>query len=391
MPMENSYDVIVVGAGPAGSMAALEAARGGARTLLLEKHERIGQPVCCAEAITTQGLERVIKPDPEWIAVRIEGASIEGPYGTKLAFYHEDAGYVLYRDVFDAALALKASGVGVDVVTRSPVIGIRREGDIIQGVIVADDGEKREIRARIVIAADGVESRVAHLSGMNTYIDLNNVDTACQYLVDEIELDEMLIGVVIGNEIAPGGYAWVFPKSRNSANIGVAVCPARTNGTRARHYLDKFISARYPACRRLRTTMGAVPAFDKTLPLLQGNLMLVGDAGRLLDSLSGAGISNALISGSIAGRVAASYLRNEAGLEDYPAEFKKLKSRELYAYKLFRSIFVNASDDEFEQIISALDDFFPQKNIRNVDIPDIIFKLIFKKPGLLKLARYLLS
>ncbi|HBC46998.1 MAG TPA: hypothetical protein DCZ43_08130 [candidate division Zixibacteria bacterium] len=390
--MDSAYDIIVVGAGPAGSMAALRAAQGGAKTLLLEKHDKIGLPVCCAEGVTTNGLERAISPRPEWIASTIEGARIEGPAGTNLTFLHPKAGYILKREVFDAGLAQLAVDSGATLATSSPVIGIKQSGkDTIESVIVSTPGGRREVNCRVVIAADGVESRVAFMAGIDTTTALEDIDSAYQYLVSNVSVENGIVSLIIGNKIAPGGYAWVFPKSNDTANIGLAVCPSRANGKTAQAYLDRFMAERYPGFAPIRTVMGVVPAFNRNLPLLKGNLMLVGDAARAVDSLSGAGISNSLVSGQIAGKTAAAYLSEQAELSDYPREFNRQKRRELYAYRLFRSMFVRTSDEEFEEILKSIDSFFPQKKVQAVDVPDIIFKLIFRNPGLLRLARHLIA
>ena len=378
--------------GPAGAMAAKCAAENGASTLLLEKHERVGLPVCCAEGITTVGLERVIKPRPEWIASYIAGASLIGPSGAKITLLHPRAGYVLDRERFDSGLASLAVEAGAELLVSSPVVGLKcQQTGTIESVTIARGNERRELRCRLVIAADGVESRVAHMAGIDTTVELENITSACQYLADDIDIEPGIVSITIGNEIAPGGYAWVFPKSAHSANIGLSVCPTRVSGRTAKDYLDRFMASRFPHFNRVRTVMGTIPAFKRGICLVKGNLMLVGDAARLFDSLTGAGISNALLSGSIAGKTAAAWLGGKAALDDYPAEFWKLKKRELNSYRLFRSIFVKTSDAEFEDILETLDSFYPQKNIRDVNVPDVIFRLIFRNPGLLRMARYLIA
>jgi hypothetical protein len=82
------------------------------------------------------------------------------------------------------------------------------------------------------------------------------------------------------------------------------------------------------------------------------------------------------------------YLREQAGLEDYPKEIMRQKKRDLYTYQLFRSMFIRANDGEFVDILKSFEGFFPIKKVQAVDVPDIIFKLIFRNPGLLKTARY---
>src|SRR5512147_2359782 len=154
--MNSSYDVIVIGAGPAGSMAALESAKGGAKTLLLEKHSRVGQPVCCGEGITAVGLERIIKPQPEWIAAKISAARLNGPGGASITFYHTDAGYILNRGAFDDGLAQLAVASGTDLSLSSPVVGlVLAKSGKISGVRVRRDGHDNVIEAKVFIAADG--------------------------------------------------------------------------------------------------------------------------------------------------------------------------------------------------------------------------------------------
>jgi digeranylgeranylglycerophospholipid reductase len=371
-------------------MAAMRAAEGGARTLLLEKHPQIGRPVCCAEAITTTGLERVIKPRPEWVAAVIEGAQFVSPSGASMKFYHSAAGFILHRELFDAGLAGLAAEAGAEVVTDATAIAVQMAGNSrIEKITVAQSGAKFDIGAKVIIAADGIESRIAYMAGIDTEISLRDIDSACQYLIGDIAIKEMLITVAVGNEIAPGGYAWIFPKSSSTANVGVSICPEKAPRKKAKYYLDRFTASHFPGGNILRTTMGCTPSFNRNMPLLKGNLMIVGDAARVLDSLSGAGISNALISGSIAGNVAAKWLKGEDELKSYPQEFMRLKARELSAYKIFRSLFIQSNDSDLETIFRAVDDYFPEKKVRDINLPDIIFKLILKKPSLLAMARYL--
>jgi digeranylgeranylglycerophospholipid reductase len=382
------YDVVVIGAGPAGGSAAYAAACAGVRTILIEKHPEIGQPVCCAEGITAFGLERVFRPEPEWISAVIEGATLVGPDNRPFTIHHPNAGYILNRELFDKWVANKAADAGAEIATSAPVVKIEMK-DGIKAVFAGIGDSLVRIEGKVFIAADGVESRIAHMAGIDTSVSLDKIDSACQYFVENIDIDDKMISIFIGNRIAPGGYAWVFPKSDRHANIGVAICPARAAGHAAIEYLDSFISRRFPDARVLRITVGGIPRFDRKMPLTMNNLMIVGDAGRVLDSLSGAGISNALLSGQIAGEVAAGFIRGKTKLQEYPRRFGRLKARELRAYSLFKSILVGASDLEFGRIFDAVTKLFPEKKVRDVNIPDIIFKLVLRNPNLLAIARRL--
>lgn len=389
MITDKSYDIIVVGAGPAGSLAALKAVQGGARVLLLEKHPKIGVPVCCAEGVTTFGIERVIKPWDEWISTTIEGASVTSPSGKTLTITHPHAGYVLDREKFDAGLAKLAGDFGADIHCASPVVGLKmlRNGRI-EGVFAEHEGNTLELDAKVVIAADGVESEIAALAGVARNYRPRDVFSACQYLAEDIGgLNSNVIQIHLGNEIAPGGYAWVFPKGNGRANIGIAIGADKGKGRTARDYLDTFIRLYYPNIVCKAVVMGVVPAFNSGMPLVKGNLMIAGDAARLVDSLSGAGISNALLSGSIAGATAAGYIRGQGRFSDYPRRFMRQKRRELYTYKALRKIYVRASDRELERLVEAVERFLPDKKIQALNIPGMACKFLFKNPGLFGLRR----
>jgi digeranylgeranylglycerophospholipid reductase len=390
--MDRSYDVVVIGAGPAGCQAAMEAARDGAKTLLLEKHSEVGRPVCCAGGISVAGLERVVRPEEEWISSRINRATVVAPSGSAITVAYQQAGYILHRDKFDSGLSRRAVEAGAELLNPAPVTAVRMKDDSrIDSVWIEHDGSKSEIEAGVFIAADGVESQVAAMAGIETTLGMSSVDSACQYLREGLDIDDDRIVVYLGNDVAPGGYAWAFPGSRTSAFVGLAILPGRPDVDHAREYLDKFVAAHFPEGRRLEIMMGAVPTFQPGFPLLRGNLMIVGDAARLIDSLSGAGISCALLSGSIAGRTAARWLARKGNLSEYPREFMRIKRRELYAYRILRTLFVRSRDADFEQVIRTLRRLFPEGNLDSLNIPELALKSMLKNPRLLWMARYLAS
>jgi len=118
--MNRDYDVVVIGAGPAGSLAAVNAARGSVRTLLLKKHPVVGRPTCCAGGISVVGLERVIEPDTEWISTLIERIMLVSPSRKGITVHYPNAGYVLHRDRFNQWLAKMAQGAAAELVTSAP-------------------------------------------------------------------------------------------------------------------------------------------------------------------------------------------------------------------------------------------------------------------------------
>ncbi|HDK36580.1 MAG TPA: FAD-dependent oxidoreductase, partial [Bacteroidetes bacterium] len=117
--MDDQYDVIIIGAGPAGSVTAWHASLGGAKVLLLEKDRDIGYPVRCAEGVGAAGLQSIVDPDSRWIANKIKGVDLISPHLKTIHILNEDFGFVLNRKIFDNFLAGKAAKAGAEVLTKA--------------------------------------------------------------------------------------------------------------------------------------------------------------------------------------------------------------------------------------------------------------------------------
>lgn len=389
--MNRIYDVVVVGAGPAGSTAARFAALGGARTLMVEKHPVVGYPLCCAEAISLTGLASVVEPDPRWISSRIEGARMFGPDGVEAVVHHPDAGYVLERKVFDRALAEQAAFAGAEVRVGVDVVDLIRDrtGRSV-GIVANDNSHQAEIQARVIIAADGIESRIAEKAGLSTTLKPRQLHSAYQYLLSDSSIEPETIEFHFGTAVAPGGYIWVFPKGDQLANVGIGVCPAKSPRTKAVTYLDEFVERRFSHCKIIERMTGGIPSYVADMPLYKDNLLIVGDAARLVDSLTGAGIANALISGKLAGETAAQMIRDGIRGEAYEKQFNSLKQKELRFYYQCRQIFLKMTDDDFVSVIRFADDLFGNKSVAAINPFDVVRKILLAHPRLLKLSRHLI-
>jgi digeranylgeranylglycerophospholipid reductase len=203
--MKDHYDVIVAGAGPAGSLAAKTAAERGLGVLLIEKKQEIGEPVRCAEGMTVEGMRGFFEPDPKWICSRIRRSKFSTP-GASLTFSDErDVAYVLDRKIFDRDLARMAAAAGADVLTKTQATGLIIEGGQVCGVCGKSFGDDFAVRALAVVAADGVESRLGRWAGIDTSLALKDIASCAQYHLTDLELDTGCCGFYFGSTVAPGG------------------------------------------------------------------------------------------------------------------------------------------------------------------------------------------
>ena len=308
------YDVVVVGAGPAGSTAARVAAQRGLSVLLLEKRQEIGSPVRCAEGIGRDQLASFIEPDPRWISASVDKARI-----TIVRAGREETleatgarGYILERRVFDRALAEEAVRAGARVLVKAAAKGLVVEDGAVKGVIFEHQGKRFEVEAGVVIGADGVESKVGRWAGIDTTLPLKDTMVCAQYLLAGINIDPTCLHCYLGEEIAPGGYAWVFPKGNGVANVGLGV-QADIVALPALDYLDRFIEGRPLLAQGspVALILGVVPVALPPKRIVADGCMLIGDAARQVDPLTGGGIANAMRAGLYAAEVAAKAI--EAG------------------------------------------------------------------------------
>ena len=386
----NKYDVIVVGAGPAGSMAALHAARGGARVLLMEKHNQIGVPVCCAEAVTMPGLKELVRPRSSWIAAEIDRALVVGPEGARFEIEHPDAGYILERKRFDRDLALMAAEQGAEVKVNAETVDLLFGEHGYEGVVVQESGQRQEYRAEIIIAADGVESLLARRAAVGKRVQPKLYESASQYLLGGIEVNPSRMEFHFDPDLYPSGYLWVFPKGPTSANVGLGSVLLGNRGPTQTELLLDFCHRRFGVFSILERTSGGIPCFQGRQQLLKHNLMLVGDAARVVDSFTGAGIVNGMLSGKIAGQTAARYLQSGRQLEilkDYPRDFLKLKGRELSVYLKARKVFRKLKRADLISAIEFLGSYFPDRYTTGINGVHLALSLLKHDPRFILLSK----
>ncbi len=353
--MKSDYDIIVVGAGPAGSMAARFAAEKGVSVLMLEKDRDVGYPVRCGEAVSKAGISEFIEPDEKWISSHINNFALIPPDGNEVIIEFGDAGYVLERRMFDYELAKTAAKAGTEILTRAYVNGLLFDNGIVSGVKYEHRGEQKQLSAKIVIAADGVESRVGRWAGLKTFTDFREMECCVQITASNINVEKNTLYFYFGQNVAPGGYFWIFPKSNSAANIGLGVSGMVGKKKSALSFLNDFMAKNFPDSPVLTSIAGGVPS-SITLDKISGpGIMLVGDAARQVNPLSGGGIASGMIGGSIAGRIAGeAILRNNLNhILSYDKEWHNRLGKRHEIFERIKNGIYNFSDDKFNKIAQS--------------------------------------
>ncbi|BAI60576.1 geranylgeranyl reductase [Methanocella paludicola SANAE] len=384
--MKSNYDVIVVGAGPAGSIAARTAAEQGLDVLLIEKRQEIGDPVRCAEGTGKMGLSQFIEPDPRWICAEVTGARIFAPDGTCIELNEKlagkEVGYVLERKIFDRAVAKTAARAGAEVQVKTQATSLIKENGVVCGIKGKHRGEDFEARAKVVVGADGIESKVGKWAGINTTLKPKDIETCAQFLVTDIDIRADSCDFYMGNLRAPGGYVWIFPKGKREANVGLGMLGSRFTGKHPIDYLHEFMAWKFPEGKIIETVVGAVPASGMLKQLSTSGLVLVGDAGRVSDPITGGGIYNGMVSGRIAGNVLADAIKaNDLSvkkLQRYDREVREALGKQLDRNYKAKEFVVKAEDSLMNSVARSLHGV----NFEEMSVPKLLKEIITRNPSM---------
>jgi digeranylgeranylglycerophospholipid reductase len=385
MNLKKDYDIIVVGGGPAGCIAAYAAAQKDISVLLLEKDRDIGSPVRCAEAVGKDGLEKILEDeiDSRWIAATIKKFKFVAPDGTVVYPQVPMTGYVLHRKLFDFDLGVLATRAGAKIVTKACVTGLIRKDEYLSGVRVRINGKEYSINGKIIIGADGVESRVARWAEIDTTVPMRDMETCAQMTLSNLPIDDDTCIFYFSQKRFPGGYGWVFPKGNNTANVGLGISGDKSRSDSAFSRLEAFIQDEFPEASMMNKTIGGVPCGNRLPRISSDRILLVGDAALQANPVSGGGIATGMTAGKIAGKVAAEAIKAgdfSAGfLKKYEKEWDTSCGNAQKRYYRLKEGIKKLSDEQLNKTAYALKDI-PQKKQTLVKIFQIA---LTKQPGLL--------
>lgn len=336
--MQEKYDILIVGAGPAGSCAAIKAAEKNSKLLLIDKKKEIGKPVQCAEYVPKLLLNK-IDIDDYCISQKVNSMKTFDMNGS--CYETKTPGYILNREIFDKKLTDLSVEKGVDLYVNTSFI--KKEKDYF---LIKQNKSLKKIKAKIVIGADGPKSTVGNI------INEKNSEflITAQY---KVKLKKSLehTEVYFRNDIF-GGYGWVFPKN-NYANVGVGI-KQKKDYLNVKKILDDFISfldKKGTIENEIISKTGGIIPVGGPLQTVKDNIILVGDAAGHTHSLTGGGITQAVICGRLAGKYASESIEknNKLILKKYEKGWKNIFQEELNRAKNKR-ILLEKNWSNFEKV-----------------------------------------
>ena len=384
--MTNLYDIIIVGAGPAGTSAALYASRLGLKTIILDKGS-FPRDKICGDALSGKSVKYMRELDILDDVPNLKGSTIKRiTFGSPSHKQFDinlsgpqnrgkiKEGYVIPREIFDNFLFEKAKNV-TETRENFKVENLLYDDNKIIGVKGTKNKEKQELYAPIILGCDGAKSTIARKLGFHTEDEDNTaIAIRCYYegvkgLTDQIELHFV-------DEVLPG-YFWLFPAGDNIANIGIGLSKkqAKKDTRKLTEILDEvtksdYFKNRFSEAKQLENPKGwSLPLGRIERPNHGDGFMLLGDAAGLVDPFTGEGIGNAMASSKFAIEVAAKAIEkndfskkmfsqyNKLLWDDLGSELKtSTKLQNLSNYRMLLNIIINKASrsKEVQDIISGM-------------------------------------
>jgi len=384
------HDAIVIGAGPAGLLAANEIAKKGYGVQVFEEHERVGEPDHCAGLLSTSGLKRLgIKLPKDVIQNTVAGARIYSPAGHSITIKRgRREANVIDRKKFDAWLASRAIDSGVKVTTQVKVKEIIRKQSKFQSVLVDSKRDEEHI-AKTFVIAEGSRCRLSGSIGL-PIVQRSNKYPAFQYEVSGVDIDENIVEMFYGKQVAPGFFAWIIPLGEKRARIGLAArnkSKIRLDALMRHH---SIISERMKGVKIERSLGGIVLVGMPIAKMVMKNVVAVGDTAGIVKATTGGGVILGGITARVAGKFIADSLSSdgssEKALSQYNGKCKSMVFNELRMMHLAQMALASLDDKGLDSVVkdaSAKGLLDVVKSEGDMDLQGNVIKRLLKDPRMI--------
>ncbi len=325
-PLNQEYDFAIIGAGPAGLIAARYLGREakGRSVALLDRRDPWQEPVACAEAVhKKQFLEVVEKAPSQWVRENVDGVIFVSPDGTKVQCNQPASGYLIDRALMHKELAEDCVATGVDCNFRTRVSDVSPFKDGYR-TLKYDGHKKGSIRAKVII--DGSGPGPGFCKDENIVQGDFDLEPAIFALVKGAEFPVNFIQLYFGKNFAPGGYAWLFPRDEEVANVGLVIGKEYVRQYPPRKALMEFLEKHFKGAEIGAIKGGGISCGHDPRPFASNKLFKVGDSANMVNPISRSGIVEAMYGGKLAA-MAALQIVDEENLENCEAAYLDYKKQ----------------------------------------------------------------
>jgi digeranylgeranylglycerophospholipid reductase len=347
--MAEEFDVVVVGAGPAGSLTAQYAAAAGLSVAVIERRTRVGEPVQCGEFVPGpeetkdmfkkyDSLDDMFDIPESIISLRTDEILVHSPRLKTYSVPFE--GFSVERKNFDKFLAERAVKDGAKLFLKTHAQALK--GNIVRTT-------KGDFKGKVIVGADGPTSKVARWVGLQTPTVL------CPCILADFPGNyEPKLHVYLGRW-GPGGYAWIIPKAK-SANIGLGIQKNYTELSLRTLFQQYLKHLKLDNVEPIFRSGGIVPMSGIVKQTVKDNVILVGDAAGMVMASNGGGIVPAMLAGRLAGIAAGKHVNKGVPLAQYEKDWRAAMAKPLktalktkkYADRFF------SSDSQFDLTLTVV-------------------------------------
>jgi len=387
MGKEFHYDIVVVGAGPAGSSAAFQASKNGAKVALLEKEESVAETVRTSGVTWIRNIKEFEIPDDCYNPIK--NYSFCSPNNEVTISDSVPQAAVLDVRKTYRWLAQQAENEGADVFVKTSVKDVikNKNGDIA-GVIANDPDGEVSFLGKIVIDASGFGSVVSKSMGFVTQWE--RFGAGAEYEVKAENVDPQTWWLMVGQKYSPAGYAWIFPLGKDTVRIGVGVGKPESSIDPTERLKELIESKQGPIKRLGKITpiefhYGLIPNDGLSRKTVYNNLILVGDSAGQANPLVLEGIRYAIKFGRVAGKVASDAITSgntdESSLLPYEENWRNQIESKIKSAGKVQSRWIGLSDEEWDRELDII------KELKPAEFLDFI-KADFGLSNMLKLATH---